>query len=312
MQKGGFRTHPREIEGMKVRSARDPKFFDHFTQARMFFISQSEPERQHIVDAFRFELGKVTVPAIRERMVGMLGLVHDGLAAKVAEGLGMKSVPTVPAPINRGFPAGVDSQEWQPTAVNKSVKPSPALSMASRPGDGIRTRQVAILLAEGSDGAAIARMKKALAAEGAMGRLVGHRLGPIETTAGDVVPEFSVFTASSVLFDAVFVPGGDAAAAALTTDPEAIEFVQEAFKHYKPVAATGAGVRLLDVAGVSGAKPNPKGGKNARPAAGVVVGTDAQTARVVRDLINALAAGRQWERGLKPPIPAQVSGQRGR
>ena len=304
MKDGGFRSFPRAVEGTKVRSARGEKFFDHFTQARMFFISQSAPEQQHIVDAFQFELGKVTVPAIRERMVGILGLVHESLAVKVAEGLGIPKIPRIEGPINLGFPAGVDPREWQPRPTNKNVKPSPALSMASRPGESLKTRQVAIVFAEGSDGAAIGAVQKALAAAGAQGRLVGHRLGSIATTTGDLTAEFSVFTTSSVLFDAVFVPGGEAAATALAMEPGAVDFVCEAFKHYKAIGVTGAGATLLDAAGVTGAKPHPKAGPDADPTAGVVRGSDAQASRVARDFVAALGRGRHWARGLKPPVLA--------
>jgi catalase len=304
MKDGGFRSVPRAVEGTKVRSVRGEKFFDHFTQARMFFISQSALEQQHIVDAFQFELGKVTVPAIRERMVAILGLVYAPLALKVADGLGIKRIPKIEGPINMGFPAGVNPRDWQPKKVNETVKPSPALSMANSPGQAVRTRQVAILFAEGSDGSAIETMQKALAAAGAQGRLVGHRLGPIGTTTGELAPEFSVFTTSSVLFDAVFVGGGAAAAARLATEQQALDFLGDAFKHYKPIAATGAGVRLLDAAGIIGAKPHPQAGPEADPRAGVSTGNDAQVARVAREFVAALGKGRQWARGLKPPLPA--------
>jgi catalase len=189
--------------------------------------------------------------------------------------------------------------------VNEKVDPSPALSMATTPGDSLKTRQVAIVFAEGSDGAAIEVMQKALTAGGALGRLVGDRLGPIATTTGDLSAEFTLFTSSSVLFDAVFVPGGEAGVAMLEADPKAVDFLCEAFKHYKPIAATGAGARLLDAAGITGAKPHPKAGPDADPSAGVVRGSDPEVARVVRGFIAAMGAGRQWARGLKPPIPVR-------
>jgi catalase len=307
MKDGGFRSFPRPVEGTKVRGARGEKFFDHFTQARMFFTSQTRPEQQHIVDAFQFELGKVTVPAIRERMVAMLGLVHEGLARQVAAGLGVTQVPTIKGHVNLGFPAGVDPRDWQPTKVNERVKPSPALSMASRPGESVKTRQVAIVFAEGSDGGAIERMQKALEAEGAMGRLVGHRVGPIMTTSGEMVAEFSVLTTSSVLFDAVFVPGGEAAVGLLENDPQAIDFLCDAYKHFKAIAATGAGARLLDASGITGARPHPEAGPDADPSAGVLRGTDRDVPRVAGAFIAAIGAGRQWARGLKSPVLVRSS-----
>src|SRR5688572_874927 len=68
---GGFVTFPQAMDGAKIRERGD-KFFDHFSQATMFYNSQSEPEKEHLVDALRFELGKVERPHIRERMVGLL------------------------------------------------------------------------------------------------------------------------------------------------------------------------------------------------------------------------------------------------
>ena len=85
---GGFVSHAEKMDGHKVR-ARSDSFFDHFSQATLFYNSQSKPEKDHIVRALRFELGKVEVPAIRERMVGILGMVDKELAGKVALGLGI-------------------------------------------------------------------------------------------------------------------------------------------------------------------------------------------------------------------------------
>ena len=88
MADGGFHTHEERIDAKKVR-ARSASFHDHFSQATLFFNSQSEAEKKHLVDALRFELGKVKLPAIRERMVGILTQIDATLASKVAAGLGM-------------------------------------------------------------------------------------------------------------------------------------------------------------------------------------------------------------------------------
>jgi hypothetical protein len=81
---GGFVSYPEPIDAEKARR-RGEKFFDHFSQATLFYNSQSETEKGHIVQALRFELGKVEIPAIRERMVGMLVNVDRTLAELVAE-----------------------------------------------------------------------------------------------------------------------------------------------------------------------------------------------------------------------------------
>src|SRR5205085_9107232 len=100
----GFVTVPARIraeeEQGKVR-AKPEKFADHYTQARLFFESQTPVEQDHIANAFRFELSKVTVPAIRERMVASLRNASEELAKKVAHGLGMDPMPQ---PLPRALP----------------------------------------------------------------------------------------------------------------------------------------------------------------------------------------------------------------
>src|SRR5687767_7455112 len=102
---GGFVSFPEPAQGVKVRG-RTEKFHDHFSQAALFFNSQSQPEKDHMVEALRFELGKVERPQIRERMIGMLNRVDATLAARVAEGLGLPANPPVALPLNRSIPAG--------------------------------------------------------------------------------------------------------------------------------------------------------------------------------------------------------------
>jgi catalase len=302
---GGFVSYPEPMQEAKIRGARSEKFFDHFTQALQFFRSQSEPEQEHIVQALQFELGHCATTSVRERMVGMLAQVDTGLAQRVAQGLGMKKIPKIAGPLNMSFPADANPRAWQPKPVNRDIVPSPATSILltpNKPEPNIRTRKVAFLVSEGSDAADIEAMKKALMAEGAAPRLVGRHVGPFATSGGgELEAEFSILTAASVLFDAVYVPGGDAAIAALKNEPAALEFLQEAFKHYKPIAATGAGVNLLAAAGITGAKPHPEAGPDANPQAGVVT-AKARGRNVSTEFIAAIAAHRHWSRGLKPPI----------
>ncbi len=156
----GFVSFPEQVRQDEVRG-KPEKFAEHFNQAALFFDSQSAVEQAHIIAAFRFELSKLTVPAIRERVVSMLANVSDKLAAGVAEGLGM----AVPAAMPRAL-AKVPKPE---------VRQSPALSLLARPGDGgIRTRKIALLVADGIDGEALAKVQAELLAAGAVPRLVGH------------------------------------------------------------------------------------------------------------------------------------------
>src|SRR4029453_5618776 len=101
---GGFTSYAEKIDASKVR-ARSESFFDHFSQATMFHRSQSEPEKNHIVKALRFELGKWEIPPIKERMVGLLSFVDKTLAGRVAEGLGLSVPAEITPPINHSIPA---------------------------------------------------------------------------------------------------------------------------------------------------------------------------------------------------------------
>src|SRR4029434_9339320 len=130
---------PRADGDHKVRGKAE-RFADHYTQATLFWNSQTDVEKQHIINAFRFELSRVQTPAVRERMVSGLMNVAAELAESVAAGLGIREMPApMPKVLTR--------------AVTPEVSVSPALSLLARPGDGsIRTRRVAILVADGCDG----------------------------------------------------------------------------------------------------------------------------------------------------------------
>jgi catalase len=100
-----------------------------------------------------------------------------------------------------------------------------------------------------------------------------------------------------VLFDAVFVPGGDASVEALSAEADALHFVNEAFKHCKTVGATGAGVKLLEATYVSRALE-----RGDDP--GVVTGTDAKAKGVAAAFVEAMAEHRHWDREKGAPVPA--------
>ncbi len=173
---GAYVSFPQPVEGAKIR-ARGESFFDHYSQARMFFRSHSEPERQHIIKAFRFELGKVQTPEIRERMVAHLAQVDATLANAVASGLGLVVPPNVAAPANRSVPADADPAPYQHRDLLDRDLVSPALSMTNFVPGPIATRKVAILVAQGFDEASVTKLEQALAREGATSQLVGPRLG---------------------------------------------------------------------------------------------------------------------------------------
>lgn len=303
---GGFVSYAERMEGSKVR-ARSEKFFDHFSQAALFFNSQSAPEQDHIVNALRFELGKVDTVAIRERMVGLLAYVDRTLAERVAQGLGL-TVPTRPdAPLNLSVPADGNIKRFQPKPVKKPVGVSPALSMANTVKNTIKSRKIAILAADGFDAAAVNEMNRALTAQGAMTKIVAPRLGELTSRQGNKAKiDYSLLTTSSVMFDAVYVPGGARSIAALLGEAKAVHFINEAYMHCKTIAATTEGADLLG-ASYWGSRVLAAGdgrGSLVEPEPGVIVGSDGQVGQVAEEFINAIAQHRHWERERKEQVPA--------
>ena len=239
----GFVSFPEAVEGDKLRG-KPEKFADHYTQATLFYESQTEVEKAHIVGGFRFELSKLTVPAIRERMLASLVNVSADMAAKIAAGLGMK-VPKA-----------------MPKALAKSRSPevtqSPALSLTALPGDGgIRTRKVAILVADGVHGASIVAVQAALTVAGAVACIVAPRLGPVKTAdAKSLEATGTLENSPPVLFDALVLPDGDDGVALLARHAQTREFVTNQYRHGKSILVLGASKALLDQAGIVATLPS--------------------------------------------------------
>ncbi|MFZ6180572.1 catalase [Nannocystis pusilla] len=299
----GFNTHPVKVEGKKVRE-RSPRFGDHFGQAELFWRNQSEPEKQHIVDAFSFELSMVNTVAVRKRMVDVLTQVDVQLAERVAVNLGL----TVddPASAMKRLKA-----EWAKYGVTSppglrqdydAVK-APELSMANTVKDTIQTRQIAVLVADGVDGAQVDAIKAALTAGGALVEVIAPSMAPVKRSDGKpLAPQKSLKTAASVFYDAVYVPGGADSAAALKKEGVALHFVAEAFAHYKPLAATGDG---LDVLLASGIVP-PGGSESDLLKEPGVLGSrkPADAQQVAQQFVKAIAAHRFFDRKNVGRVPA--------
>jgi catalase len=294
---GGFVSYHERIDAQKVR-ARSQSFFDHFSQATLFFNSQSVPEKNHIIDAFRFELGKLEMPAIRERMLGMLTRVDKTLAEKVAEGLGMP-VPKPAENLNQNIPADGNPADFQPFDVNPELKISKALSMANTIKDTIGTRKIAILAADGVDDDSLNIMKRALESAGAQTKIVAPHLGFIASANGKHIKvDQSFLTSASVLFDAVYVPDGAKSAALLQAEPDAVHFVNEAYKHCKAIAANGAGAKLIEISAIGVKLQIERKTGVMTTDVGVLIDC------IPYDFINAIAQHRFWEREKPGKVPA--------
>ncbi len=294
----GFVSHSEKINAQKVRG-KSEKFFDHFSQASLFFNSQADWEREHIVKALQFELGKVKTPVVCERMVGMLAQVDKSLAVRVAAGLGI-AVPTkLQLPLNRSVPADANPDDYQSKPARKSAGISPALSMSNKPSDGIRTRKIAILADDGVDDTALTAMKKALMAAGANCRVVAPRGGMLIGEGGtEIKVDHSLATTGSVLFDAVYVPGGTRSVATLGNEADALDFINQAYRHCKTIAASGEGRKLVSAS--TGSQGEDGDGEQFP---GIILGSEGSIEKIVEDFIGAISRHRHWKREMKANAP---------
>jgi catalase len=233
-------------------------------------------------------------------MLYMLSQVDRTLAEQVAQELGLAVPSKIDGPLNRSVPADANPKDFQPTRAAKAPAPSPALSIARTPNapePTIRTRKIAALVADGFDAAGLNAIKKALTAGGAMLKIIAPHLGTVKAADGSTMPvDHSLRTAASVLFDAVYVAGGEAAAGVLAGSADALHFVDEAFRHCKAIAASGAGRDVLAASYL--------GLKDASGAPGVVTGDDKQAAKVAAGFVDAIAAHRHWAREQDDRVPA--------
>jgi catalase len=231
----GFRSFPEPAQGTK-RRLRPESFADHYSQARQFLFSQLPIERQHIADAFVFELSKVDRVDIRERMVANLRNVDNDFAEQVADGLGLVELP-----------------DRAPPAVEPRVdlEPSPALSIVANGPDSFAGRKIGVLVSDGLDAGVLQQVLDAARAEETLVELVAPRVGGVTTADGDLLEaDQKIGGGPSVLYDAVvLLPGGETAAE-LANDAAVRDFVADAYAHCKFIGHVPAAEPLLAAAGV--------------------------------------------------------------
>lgn len=284
----GFMSYPPAIDADndpvdKVRG-KPEKFAEHYLQARLFFDSQTSVEQAHIIGGFRFELSKVTVPAIRERMVASLLNVSKELAGAVARGLGMELPPPMPLAALR--------------TPKPEITTSPALSLTARPGStGIRTRKIALLIADGAKAEPIAMLLEAISGAGGVARLLSTRLGTVRSIDGrEFTVDATLENMPSVLFDALVLPDGAEAVSRLAQDGRTLEFLKDQYRHGKTVLLGAASAQLLDDAGVPLQLPTGK------PDPGLIVsGPGRMQDRIIGEFLAAVAKHRHPGRAEDPP-----------
>ncbi len=282
---GGYVHYPERVEGPKART-RAGSFEDHYSQATLFWNSMTDNERQHIVEAARFELGKVEVMEVRQRMVEQFNRVDHDFACRVAVGIG------VPAP--------------EEPSVRNHGKRSPALSQERGPGSPA-TRRVAMLVAEGVDSSQLEAIRSDLIEAGAIVVLIAEHDGEVAAADGSAVSvDRAHATTGSVVYDGLALVGGRDAVEVLLEQGDAVQFVSETFKHHKPMLAIGEAVELLDAARIRGIEiASPNGEARTVESAGVITSHSAdQLGEATERFLDALSRHRHWDRSGKDRVPA--------
>lgn len=270
-KKGGYAHYAEKVEGHKIQ-ARSDSFKDHFSQATLFWNSMSAVEKEHIVNAFRFELGKVKSKEIRQNVVDVFSHVAEDLAEQIASGIGAKAT--------KGKATGVTAS-------------SPALSQVNSIKTA-KTRKAAILVDNGFYDNEIKQVLQALAKAGVTADIISTKLGPIASENGAVLePDYALLTSDSLLYDAVYIARGRTSVDQLLQDPKSIDFVKEAFQHYKTIAAVGEGNDLLAAAGIKIDAPSAAD-------RGIISTVDTYDLHAfTKGFVTAIAQHRHWQRKLR-------------
>ncbi len=289
MAEGGFTSYEERIDAKKVRE-RSESFNDHFSQPALFYRSLQAWEQNHLVDAYTFELGKCTYDYIKQRMLYILNQIEEDLAAKVAKGLGMEIPTEIDTPLNQAIGADADVEKHQPPKKKVYLDKSEALSQTHLSGDSIVSRKIAALVSDGFDGEALMNMKNALEEKGAIIQLVATHGGTVTCDKGkNHQVDAALLTTESVLFDAIFIPGGEESVNDLLAEAKAKKFINESLMHCKALAVSKEGEQLLDATY----------GKDFKDDKAVFINQSAD------DFAKAIANHRNWDREEKAKsIPA--------
>lgn len=289
MSEGAFTSYEERIDARKVRT-RSASFSDHFSQPALFYRSLADWEKQHLTDAYIFELGKCVYQHIQERMLYVIAQIDEDLSQKVAKGLGLKVPQTIKEPLNQSIGADADVSKFQPPKKKNYLEKDPALSQANTKFDTIATRQVAVLVADGFSMSDFKTMTDALKKENAMVKVVAPHGGMVKSDEGsEQKVDASIATTESVLYDAIYVPGGRESIATLKGIAKFTKFINEALKHCKAIAADTEALELMDATFVSEFKDDVAICLNADPST----------------FIKAIANHRNWKRmkaGEKIPV----------
>ncbi|WP_443749439.1 catalase [Asticcacaulis solisilvae] len=233
----GFKSFPEPAEdGAQKLRIRPESFADHYSQARQFYLSQTETEQTHIKNALVFELSRVERPAIRVRIVSHLLNIDKGLAGKVAAGLGLKDLP---APAMAAKPTRDD------------LPVSDALSILKNPPPSLEGRKIGVLLTDGANAETFAAVQTNAAANGMVVEVIAPMIDGVELSDGTwVEAQYKIDGGPSVLFDTVAIIISDQGATLLSKKAAARDFIADAYAHVKFIAYSPEALPLFEKNGI--------------------------------------------------------------
>lgn len=279
----GYVHYTEKVEGRKVRE-RSESFKDFYRQATLFWNSMSNAEKQHIIEAFHYEVGGVKDKSIKQRVVDLFNNVDGELATQIAKGIGMAP------PANPGG-TGV-------TASSPAVSQENTIKVA-------KTRKVAILAESGFNFPEVTQVIEALKNAGVHSEIISMNQGMITSVDGrQLEVNKNYASAGSIMYDAVYVTGGRQNVDTLLAQGDSLHFVNEAFKHAKTIGATNEGVELLEASQIQGvAMAGPESHAQLVNELGVItirnaadMGNINQPGYFSQEFINAIAQHRHWLR----------------
>ena len=287
-EKEGYVHYAEAVSGKIVRE-RSESFKDHYSQATLFWNSMSDPEKQHIIKAFQFEIGKLNNKETRQKVVDMFNNVDHELAVQIAKAVGT-SPPT---------------RKPQPPKKAPKLQASKALSMENTIKNTIKTRKIAVLAMDGFNGKEFSSVKAALEKQGAKIEVISQFLSPIKSQDGqEIEVDKHYVSASSVMYDAVYIPGGQQSIDTMKQQWYVINFINEAFKHCKAIGATSEAVGLLAETDIMEVKlAETKGKAEVVSDKGVVTSQAAPTEAFNEAVIVAIAQHRHWIREKNENMP---------
>jgi len=225
-EKGGYEHYPQKVEG-NVTRARSESFNDHFSQTRIFWNSLTPAEKQHTIQALSYQLGSVKSELVRQQNVNLLVNVDKEMAGIVADNIGVDHPSGSHVPVSASYPS---------------------LSQANTPLSAY-TQKVGVLIADGFDGKEVTNVLDILDQNGAFVEIVSGQLGTVKGADGTKIEVNKTFlTTNSVLLDDLYVVGGTAENQ-MKFNQDVTSFVNEAYKHYKPIGVATTGQNYIQTSG---------------------------------------------------------------